>query len=117
MSKSPIILRLLIAMNEHGRRSRTVVGQSLLSRGTNEQHLIVMGTHGHRGKDILKNARALAARHGAKAEAILRKTEGGRVRDVIVVEAHEWRADPKDANKVRELVIASTCRARCSSTT
>jgi len=45
------------------------------------------------GKQILKNARALADRHGVKAEAVMFENLTGRVADFILKEAQKWRAD------------------------
>jgi len=45
------------------------------------------------GKQILKNARALADRHGVKAEAVMYENLTGRVADFILKEAQKWRAD------------------------
>lgn len=45
------------------------------------------------GKQCLKNAKALAERHGVKAETAIFKTIGGRVADIIVKDARKWRAD------------------------
>ena len=45
------------------------------------------------GKQCLKTAKALAERHGVKAETAIFKTIGDRVAGVIVKEAKRWRAD------------------------
>jgi nucleotide-binding universal stress UspA family protein len=45
------------------------------------------------GQRAIKNARALAERHGVRAEAMLFKMPGGRVGDFIVREAKRWGAD------------------------
>src|SRR5262245_47933485 len=44
-------------------------------------------------KKVLKNALALAAKHGVKADSTLYETVGERVADVIVREAKKWKAD------------------------
>jgi len=45
------------------------------------------------GKKTLKNARALADRHGVKAEGVMYENLTGRVADFILKEAQKWRAD------------------------
>ncbi len=45
------------------------------------------------GRQCLHNAKALAERHGVKADATMLKTMGGRVADIIVKEAKKWPAD------------------------
>jgi nucleotide-binding universal stress UspA family protein len=45
------------------------------------------------GKKTLKNARALAGRHGVKAEGVMYENLTGRVADFILKEAQKWRAD------------------------
>jgi nucleotide-binding universal stress UspA family protein len=45
------------------------------------------------GKQTLKKARALADRHGVKAEAVMYENFTGNVADVILKEVQKWRAD------------------------
>ncbi len=45
------------------------------------------------GKDALRNAKALADRHGVKAETVMYRNLSGRVADFIVKEARKWDAD------------------------
>ena len=68
------------------------------------------------GKTILKNAKALCARHGIKAETALYKTVGGRAADTIVDEAKKWRADlivigTHGRRGLRRLVLGSDAEA------
>src|ERR1700755_614741 len=44
------------------------------------------------GKEILEDARKLAATHGVEAEAVLHENFTGRVADLIVDEAKKWQA-------------------------
>jgi nucleotide-binding universal stress UspA family protein len=45
------------------------------------------------GKHALKNAHALAERHGIKAETVMYENVAGRVAEVILDEAKKWHAD------------------------
>jgi nucleotide-binding universal stress UspA family protein len=45
------------------------------------------------GKQALKNARALAERHGVKAETVMYENLVGRVAPLILDEAKKWNAD------------------------
>lgn len=45
------------------------------------------------GKHTIRNARALAERHGVKAETTMYENLSGRVADLILDEARKWRAD------------------------
>lgn len=45
------------------------------------------------GKKTLRNAHALADRHGVKAETVMYENLTGRVADFILKEAQKWRAD------------------------
>ena len=45
------------------------------------------------GKEILEEARSLAAAQGADAEVVLHENFTGRVADLIVDEARKWRAE------------------------
>lgn len=45
------------------------------------------------GEQVIKNARALAERHGVKTETAMRENLSGRVSDLILDEARKWRAD------------------------
>ncbi|HSQ02971.1 MAG TPA: universal stress protein [Burkholderiales bacterium] len=45
------------------------------------------------GKQALKNAHALAERHGVKAETVMYENLAGRVAPLILDEAKKWRAD------------------------
>jgi nucleotide-binding universal stress UspA family protein len=45
------------------------------------------------GKEILEDARKLAAAEGVNAEGVLHENFTGRIADLIVDEAKKWRAD------------------------
>lgn len=45
------------------------------------------------GKLILRNARALAERHGIKPESVMYENFTGRIAEVILADARKWRAD------------------------
>lgn len=45
------------------------------------------------GKQCLKNAAALAKRHGIKSDSVLYENMTGRVADFILKEARKWKAD------------------------
>jgi len=68
------------------------------------------------GKAVVKNAKALAARHGIRAESALCRTMGGRASDAIVAEAKKWKADlivigTHGRRGVRRMVLGSDAEA------
>lgn len=79
----------------HGARLRLlhVVDESVLALTPEVGVVDITETLIEAGTDTLKKARALAERHGVKVDTVMPENLSGRVADVILNEARNWRAD------------------------
>lgn len=82
---------------EHRAKLRIVhvVDESVLTLDVGSMNLLANLSDGFvaSGKRVLRNARAVAAHRGMKAEAVMYENLTGRVADFILKEAQTWRAD------------------------